>query len=415
MTERVRAQYEAYPYPPRDPRDETKRLIEGSPSHLLEINHYVFSGRRDFGQPFRALIAGGGTGDGTIMLAQHLADRGCPAELVYLDVSSAALAIAEARARQRNLTNIRFMTASLLELPNLALGPFDYIDCCGVLHHLPDPAAGLAVLAAALRDGGGIGLMVYGALGRIGVYHLQEILRRLAAAEPDVARLDLARRLLKQLPSTNWLARNPFLRDHLDVGDAGLYDLLLHSQDRAFTVPELADLVGSAGLAITGLIEPWRYDPASYLSDGAVLKRVASLDWLERAGMAELLAGNLKVHICYVVKADRASTAVARPQDPAMVPVLRDASGVESAKNLKPGGTLTARAEGLEARFALPRRAGPILARIDGRRSLADIHADLAASEGARFEWSAFKEEFDRLYGVFNAVNKMFLSRDSNR
>ena len=348
------------------------------------------------------------------MLAQHLADRGCPAELIYLDVSSAARAIAEARARQRNLTNIRFATASLLDLPTLALGPFDYIDCCGVLHHLPDPAAGLAILTDALRDDGGIGLMVYGALGRTGVYHLQEILRELAADEPDAARLDLARRLLKQLPTTNWFARNPFLRDHVNVGDAGLYDLLLHSQDRAYTVPELAELVGAAGLVITGLIEPWRYDPESYLSDGALLKRIAALDRLERAAIAELLAGNLKVHICYCVKAGRAARAVAQPHDPAMIPVLREGSGMESAKNLKPGGTLTARAEGLEARFALPRRAGPILARIDGRRSLADIHADLAADEGARFEWSAFKEEFDRLYGVFNAVNKMFLSRDSN-
>ncbi|MCI0430904.1 MAG: class I SAM-dependent methyltransferase [Rhodospirillales bacterium] len=414
MAERVRAQYEAYPYPPRDPREEVKRLIEGSPSHLLEINHYVFAGRRDFRQPFRALVAGGGTGDGTIMLAQHLADRGCPAEIVYLDVSSAAGAIAAARAQQRNLTNIRFATASLLELPRLALGQFDYIDCCGVLHHLPDPAAGLALLAAALKDDGGIGVMVYGALGRTGVYHLQAILRQLAADEPDTARLDLARRLLKQLPATNWFARNPFLRDHLNVGDAGLYDLLLHSQDRAYTVPELAELVTSAGLAITGLIEPWRYDPASYLSDGALLKRVAALDRLARAAMAERLAGNLKVHICYAVKTNRAAAAVAQPQDPAMIPVLRAGSGMESAKNLKPGGTLTARAEGLEARFALPRRAGPILARIDGRRTLADIHADLAAGEGARFEWPAFKEEFDRLYGVFNAVNKMFLSRDNN-
>jgi SAM-dependent methyltransferase len=414
MTERVRAQYEAYPYPPRDPRDEAKRLIEGSPSHLLEINHYVFAGRRDFRQPFRALIAGGGTGDGTIMLAQHLADRGCPAEIVYLDVSAAARAIAEARAHQRNLTNIRFVTASLLELPTLALGRFDYIDCCGVLHHLPDPAAGLAILTGALQDDGGIGLMVYGALGRTGVYHLQAILRQLAADEPDAARLELARRLLKQLPGTNWFARNPFLHDHLNVGDAGLYDLLLHSEDRAYTVPELAELAGTAGLAITGLIEPWRYDPASYLSDGALLKRVAALDRFARAAMAELLAGNMKVHICYAVKAARAATAVAQPQDPAMIPVLRESGGADSARNLKPGSALTARAEGLEARFALPRLAGPILTRIDGRRTLADIHAELAASERGRFEWPAFKEEFDRLYGVFNAVNKMFLSRDNN-
>jgi SAM-dependent methyltransferase len=413
MTERVRAQYEAYPYPPRDPRDEAKRLIEGSPSHLLEINHYVFAGRRDFTQPFRALIAGGGTGDGAIMLAQHLADRGGPAELVYLDVSAAARAIAEARARQRKLTNIRFMTGSLLDLPTLAPGPFDYIDCCGVLHHLPDPAAGLGILAAALKDDGGIGLMVYGALGRTGVYHLQGILRQLAIDESDSAKLDLARRLLKQLPRTNWFARNPFLQDHLKVGDAGLYDLLLHSQDRAYTVPELNALVGSAGLAITGLIEPWRYDPANYLNDGALLKRAASLDRFGRAAMAELLAGNMKVHICYAVKAGRAAVAVAQLQDPAMIPVLRESSGAESARTLKPGGALTARAEGLQARFALPRLAGPILSRIDGRRTLADIHAELAASEGERFTWMAFTEEFGRLYGVFNAVNKMFLSHDN--
>ena len=35
-------QYEAYPYPKRDPRDEAKRLIVGSPSHIREIDYWVF-------------------------------------------------------------------------------------------------------------------------------------------------------------------------------------------------------------------------------------------------------------------------------------------------------------------------------------------------------------------------------------
>ena len=64
----VRAQYEAYPYPARDPAEETARLITGSPSHPVEIDHFLFSGRRDWSAPFRALVAGGGTGDGLIML-----------------------------------------------------------------------------------------------------------------------------------------------------------------------------------------------------------------------------------------------------------------------------------------------------------------------------------------------------------
>jgi hypothetical protein len=72
----VEAQYEAYPYPERDPADEAKRLIVGSPSHPVELDHYLFAGRRDWTKPFRALVAGGGTGDALIQLAQVLASAG---------------------------------------------------------------------------------------------------------------------------------------------------------------------------------------------------------------------------------------------------------------------------------------------------------------------------------------------------
>ncbi len=82
----------------------------------------------------------------------------------------------------------------------MGLGKFDYIDCCGVLHHLPDPAAGLAILRGALNDDGGIGLMVYGAFGRTGVYHLQEALRLLGATAMRRRRSSISRAdSLKQL------------------------------------------------------------------------------------------------------------------------------------------------------------------------------------------------------------------------
>ena len=110
MIDRLRAQYEAYPYPPRDPADEAKRLITGSPSQIAELNHYVFAGGRDFTRPFRALVAGGGTGDGAIMLGQQLKDTGGPGEVVYLDISEPSAAIARARAESRGLDNIRFLS-----------------------------------------------------------------------------------------------------------------------------------------------------------------------------------------------------------------------------------------------------------------------------------------------------------------
>jgi SAM-dependent methyltransferase len=409
MSDPVHAQYEALPYPPRDPREEAKRLVIGSPSHLAELNHFVFGGRLDLAKPFRALVAGGGTGDATIMLAQQLADAGAAeAEVVHLDWSKAARTVAEARAKMRGLSNIRFVTGSLLELDALAPGPYDYVDCCGVLHHLEAPEAGLAALARAMVPAGGMGLMLYGALGRIGVYHVQALLAALAAHDEEPsARLALARKLLAQLPATNWLKRNPFVSDHLVEGDAGLHDLLLHARDRAYEVGDIAGLVERAGLRLVTFVPPARYEPASYLSDAALLKRLDGLPMIGRAAFAERLAGNIKTHAFYVVRAGNA-VQPPRPDDPHAIPVWFDADPGPLRKALKPGGVLTISAEGLSLRFPLPRLAAAIAAAIDGKRSLQEISGAVAEKAGP-LEWPAFSAQFTALHATLHGAGKLFL------
>jgi SAM-dependent methyltransferase len=399
----LRDQYEAYPYPARDPRDEAKRLVTGSPSHLAEVNHYLFAGRRDFSTPFRVLVAGGGTGDATVMLAQQLADAGCPSEVLHVDLSDASRAIAEARVKARGLSNVRFERLSLLDLPGTGLGPFDYIDCCGVLHHLEDPAEGLRSLEAVLAPGGGMGVMLYGELGRIGVYHVQGMLGMLDdGAAPGPERLALARRLLGQLPPTHWLKRNPFVGDHLDGTDAGLYDLLLHRRDRAYKVPEILDLAAAAGLGVATFVEPARYDPASHLTDPRLLERTAALAPAERATFAELLAGNLKKHVFYLARPGE--TDVADPEDLAAVPLFRDLDGAAWAKSYRAGSNLTASVDGTTFRFPLPDLAGPLAARVDGRRTLADIAADM------RMDEDRFRKVWRPFFRAFNGLSKLYLS-----
>jgi SAM-dependent methyltransferase len=408
---RLRAQYESYPYPPRDPADEAKRLVTGSPGHLAEVNHYIFAGRRDFARPFRALAAGGGTGDAAIMLAQQLADAGSGGEVVYLDLSRASAAIAEARARARGLANIRFVRGSIDDLDGLALGTFDYIDCCGVLHHLADPAAGLARLEAALTPDGGMGIMVYAPLGRTGVYHAQTMLRMVADGADDPTRIALAHTLLAQLPPTNWLRRNPFVGDHLLQGDAGLYDLLLHSRDRAYSVPQLADLVTGAGLRLVTFIEPVRYDPLALVRDEALAGRLRALPWIQRCAFAELLAGNHKTHIFYAVKASNEADTVARADSDTVVPVPVGMDGAAMAKGARPGGRIRSEFDKLPLSLPLPARAGPILAAIDGRRTLAEIHATVRAAEPHPPDPDTFRAAFEALFAVLNGLNLLFLRR----
>ncbi len=407
----VLAQYEAYPYPARDPRDEAKRLITGSPSRLAEVNHYLFAGRRDSALPFRALVAGGGTGDAAIMLAQQLSDEAgsgtVSGEVVYLDISTAARAIAEARAAARGLTNIHFVTGSLTDLPDLGFGAFDYIDCCGVLHHLADPAAGLKSLTAALAEGGGLGLMVYGALGRTGVYPLQQALSDLGAGLPLAERVDLARRLLGDLPATNWFRRNPFLGDH-KRSDAELVDLLLHARDRAYRVSELVELLAAAELAPVAFPEALRYDPASYLGDPRLLKRLDGLTWTRRAALAEALAGNMKTHVVYAAPRASLEGRVAVPDRPEAVPLLSDDDGPAMAEAVGRSLSLTANFDGVKLRLALPRLAPAMLARIDGRASLEEIHKELQALDSG-LDWPTFKAQFDQLYRVLNGLNRLLI------
>jgi SAM-dependent methyltransferase len=404
------AQYEAFPYPARDAREEAKRLIVGSPSHLREIDHWIFAAQRPATRPLRALIAGGGTGDAAIMLAQHLAWAGRPGEVVWLDRSVAARRITEARAAARGLGNLRFVEGSLLDLPALGLGAFDYIDCCGVLHHLPDPGTGLGALAAALAPGGGIGLMVYAPHGRTGVYMLQDALRLLAPAdEAPAARVDTARRLWRQVPETAWLRKNPFLTDHLTGGDAGLYDLLLNPRDTAFTVPALDALIASAGLHRVAFVEPLRYEPETYLSDPRLRARAGALSLTERAALAEAITGNMGIHIAYCIRA--ADPVLAPPwDDPAAVPVLREMEGAALARVLPADGALPVSFDGLRVMVALPRLAAAILARVDGRRSVGEIGDALAANGVSR---EAFVRDFAALARQMERLNRMLLAAPS--
>jgi SAM-dependent methyltransferase len=404
---RLAAQYEAYPYPLRDPRDEAKRLIVGSPGHLREIDYWVFSARRPAARPLRALIAGGGTGDATIMLAQQMAREGRAGSVTWLDRSAAALKIAQARAAARGLGNIVWEQRSLLELPGSGLGTFDYIDCCGVLHHLSDPAQGLRSLLSVLAPGGGLGLMVYAPHGRTGVYMLQDALRLLAPAnEVPAARLDVAKRVMRHLPETAWLRRNGFLDDHVNGGDAGLYDLLLNPRDRAFTVRELHALLAGEGLAVTCWVEPGRYDPIPLLPDPRLRARVEALDPIDRVALAEALAGNVSAHIVYCVRRDE---QVARADFMAAdaVPVLRELSGPEIAAGIQPDGTIAFVLDGLRLPIALPPLAPAILRLIDGRRSVGAIATALAEHGTGE---AAFQRAWHSTFTALERINRLLLA-----
>ena len=408
--DRIRRQYEALPYPERNPADEGKRLVTGSPSHLHEVDHHLFGGtltRRT--DPFRVLVAGGGTGDALIMLAQHCADAGIDARFTYVDPSSAAADIARKRAARRGLDDrITFLDGGLPDLPLDDAAQFDYIDCCGVLHHLRDPAEALRALAHRLAPGGGMGIMVSAPYGRTGVYALQSALDRMGIPDlPPKEAVKAARRVLNILPQSNWLALNPFVGDH-KVSDAGLYDLLLHSRDRPFSVPEVFDLTDAASLDVVTWILPAAYTPAAHLPDAGLQTHYQDLPHRESAALAEEICGGLKVHIAYLARAGDCANRQARPM-PDMVPILKDPNGPNLGKATKPGTPLTITIAGLRLTVSVPNLGPAILSRIDGHRTVDDLFHAIAETRGGRLDRAGFDRDMAAVIEAFAGVGLLHL------
>lgn len=167
-TEAVQEQYERFPFPPL----EIGALSEVRP--LPSDAHFAFWYllRRPPPRSLRILDAGCGTGFSTLKLAEANPD----AEIVAVDFSGPSLAIAQQRLKEAGQwsSRVQLRQADLQALPDL--GQFDYIHSSGVLHHLPDPLAGMRALQRSLKPQGLAYFMVYSAQARHQLQQIQETL-----------------------------------------------------------------------------------------------------------------------------------------------------------------------------------------------------------------------------------------------
>jgi len=291
-------QYSELPYPPRDPEDEKKRLIRASLSNLVLVNHIFWRGQKKMSDSFRVLDAGCGTGDSTIYLAEQL--KSTKAEVVALDMSSHSLAIAKKRAKVRKLNNITFIEDSILNISELDLGKFDYIVSSGVLHHLEDHESGLKPLSNCLKKDGGMGILLYAQYGRNGVYMMQDLMRKINTGKKENP-LENTKTILKSLNPSHWFSL--VNKSDVQTGDAGIFDLLLHSRDRAYTVPDLYDFSASANLKLERFLLPALYEPDFYLKNTdskLLLKKIKNKPIEERQAISELLNSRMTKHTFFV-------------------------------------------------------------------------------------------------------------------
>ncbi len=297
VREAVRAFYDLHPYPPPvDDLDSYRRRWQDE--NRRRADFHLHWPRRPYREDLRVLVAGCGTSQA----AKH-ALRRPSAHVTGIDLSKASIRHTLALKQKYRLSNLDVHRLPLERVGELG-EVFDLIVCTGVLHHLPDPQTGLRALQEVLDCDGALNLMVYAAYGRVGVYMLQEYCRRLDICHSDEEIRELAN-TLTALPPTHPLTR--LLGESPDFGSkAGLADALLNPQDRAYTVPQLFDLIESCGMTFGRWVRQASYLPqcGSFASTPHA-SRPAKLPLQEQYAVMELFRGNMVRHSVILYRHDQ--------------------------------------------------------------------------------------------------------------
>ncbi len=284
----VRDFYERLPYPPPiTDLDKDREAFADEARRRVEF-HLLWPATR-FRDDISILVAGCGTSQ-----AARYAIRHPDAHVTGIDISETSLAHTRKLQGKYGLGNLELVRLPV-ERAEALKRSFDLVVCTGVLHHLPDPGAGLRALRAVLAPEGAMRLMVYARYGRAGIYMIQDYCRLLGltTSPEDLKQLGAA---LGDLPADHPIMAVMRRAKDFRVPEA-MADALLHPQDRSYTVPELYAWLAECGVAFGR----WN-EQAPYLAAcGAVARsahaaRLAALPAPQQHAAVELFRAGMTTH-----------------------------------------------------------------------------------------------------------------------
>jgi hypothetical protein len=169
------------------------------------------------------------------------------AKILATDISQKSLNIARLRNRLHGIFSVEYKTLDLNQPSSYPDGPFDFIECYGVLMNLAQPEETLKALAARLADDGIIRMMVYPYFSRYRIFQIQRLARLLGLHYRDQSHPAVLRKIMLSLPPDHPL-RHAFTTYGDSQNDSGIVDGFLHAGDRGFTGHQLGVLISNAGL-----------------------------------------------------------------------------------------------------------------------------------------------------------------------
>jgi len=282
----VERHYDNFPFP--TPSEIVQQLPGSFP---LAVVNFLLLRRPEHWLPAKSKIwvAGCGTQQGSMWALSNP-----DAEIVATDISQGVLDAALNLADQLGLKNLRFDRQDL-DCSDFR-DRFDLVVCTGVLHHMPDPASGLAGLRESLTPNGALLLMVYNKMHREPFAQFRDILEILCPQEEDLSRrYEFARRMLEHVAAGEHCSppgRGAFrLLAEQPEDRSQLADALLHPLEVSYDVEELLALLDRASLELRSWLYPPQWDLENYLDFPELISRYSRLDPIARWKVVYFIAG----------------------------------------------------------------------------------------------------------------------------
>ncbi|TCS42406.1 tetratricopeptide repeat protein [Reinekea marinisedimentorum] len=240
----VKEQYEENPYP------RWLHLGYNTPTNYgraLEQELVNFRAPDFFNMgTIKILIAGCGTGQHALRVAKYFRN----VEVTAIDITKRSLIYAKRKADEYNIQNIKFLNLDILHLDALD-EQFHVIECSGVLHHMQNPAAGLAHLKSKLLPKGLIKLGLYSEQARSSIQSIRQLINAYAVPTTRQSIRSMRQAIINnKLPLDN----KGILESQDFYSSSGCRDLLFHAQELLFTPQGLSELIREQEMDFLGFV-----------------------------------------------------------------------------------------------------------------------------------------------------------------
>ena len=241
VSRKVRQQYEGNPYP----QWNSLQVVSEKRHMLSAFNHMEnIEQREKFNHELQVLVAGCGTGRHPVYLSNTVDNI----KITALDLSLASLAYGQRMADKFGCENIDFIQGDLLRVDQLQQ-QFDVIESVGVLHHMKDPAQGLAALIDILAPAGILNLGLYSELARVEIKRIidTKIPTGTESSKQNIQQIRDEILVSSTSPESKLILS---YRDFFSLSECR--DLLFHEQEHRFTIPQIEKLLADHGLRFAG-------------------------------------------------------------------------------------------------------------------------------------------------------------------